>query len=117
MNGAASPKLPRCPACAAGGLRPVKTLGKWFKPDGRVKQQRVKRGGRMVTRPVAWVVCQRGGIYWGRSHGTICGWGWWTAHPRLVALAEQHPARKLLRRHAKPPGHPGRRGKGIASHA
>jgi hypothetical protein len=96
-RGGASPRVPQCPACKAAGARPVRTL-RWFRVDGRTKVVTVVRGGRAVTREVAWTAC-------GRVCGwRVCGQGWWSAHPAIVALARRHAAHEALPRHAKPPG-------------
>lgn len=107
-----SPKIPQCPACHSAGGKPVKTLA-WIQVDGRVRQARVVRGGKTVTRATAWVVCQRRimQVMHGLT-GRTCGWGWWSAHPAVVAKAKAHPSHRLVRRYAKPPGTPGRRGWG-----
>lgn len=89
--------MPQCPACLAAGCKPVKTRG-WARPDGRVKQLRVKRKGRMVTLPAAWVVCQRRSGHFG-DQGPVCGWGWWCTIRQVVAFALCAPVQMLLRRH------------------
>lgn len=106
-------KFPACAACAAVGLRPSRMAPK---VDGRLKVVRVKRGGRMVSLPAAFVRCQRRVPVPFPFGAAGCGWGWWTVHPDMVRRAERHPSRRLLRRHQKPAGHPGRRGKGIGRH-
>jgi hypothetical protein len=73
---------------------------KWFKADGRVKTLRVMRRGRMVALPAAWVVCQRM-VGWA---GPVCGWGWWSTNPALVAKAMGQQNHVAVRRHQKPPG-------------
>lgn len=83
-----SPKVPQCPACQAGGARPVRTL-RWFQVDGQVKELTVRRVTGDVRRKLAWVECRR--LVPAPFGAARCGWGWWSAHPALVALAERHP--------------------------
>lgn len=94
-----------CPACRAAGSKPTKDEPK---PDGRIKVVTVRRRGRSVPVPAAWVVCQRRVIYYAtggrRQDRVVCGWGWWTTRKDLVAIARRHPKRRLLRRYQQPPG-------------
>ncbi len=91
------PTVPACSCCRSVGLKT--NLGDLI-VDGRIK---AAGGGRAA----AWVTCHK--VVGPRM---ICGWGWWSVHPLLLRMARRHPNRRLLRRHAKAPGHPGRRGKG-----
>lgn len=65
----------------------------------------------MVQRALAWVQCRRN-----ISSLTVisCQWGWWSAHPSLVARAQRHRDFSLAKRQKQPVADAGKAGRGKA---